>query len=187
MARFRALSTAAFCLAALTIAALAIGVALVRQLGMDAGAGSAGADARPLLVAAEAVKLASAACLVIAVRASGGGAARIAGWASALLLATSAAAALAALWSANAALGSWANPMALASLVATGLWALGLAFGGERRLPTWLGIVASLFAAAAIGAMLLPPVGLPAGLLGLAWWLSLGVAARRLAKQEPTP
>lgn len=187
MAQMRTLSSAAFALAALTVAALAIGVALVQQLGTDAGGGSAALAARPLLIAAEAVKLASAVYLALAVRAAGGGLAKLAGWSSALLLAASGATALAALWSANTSLGAAANPLALASLVATGLWALRLAFGGERRLPAWLTIVAATFASAAIGAAFVPPVGLLAGLLGLFWWTGLGIAARRLANPGPTP
>ena len=187
MPESRKLSTAAFVLAVLTVAALAIGAVLVRQLGADAAAGSAAAAARPLLITAEIVKLASAACLAVAVRAAGGGPVRMAGWGSALLLAASGAAALAAICNANAALGSWANPLAIASLIATALWALGLSFGGETRLPAWLRIVASLFAAAALGAAFVPPVGLLAGLLGLLWWFGLGISARRLAKPEATP
>ena len=144
--------TAAFGLAALTIAGLVIGAMITVRPSMA------------LLPAAEGVKLGSA-VLTWIVAAAGGRPllARLA----AVLMGLAALAGFGAIAAESHAIGALVTPLALASLVAVAAWGIGVARGAGSPLGTGL---AALLLITAIATWFLPPAGLLAALTGIAWW-----------------
>ena len=173
---------AAYALAALTLANLAIGVALAIPA---ANAGMLGAGhALPLLGALMAVKLLAACALAFCVRYMPLATDRpgtilvglTAGVASVLTLLMAGLAGIYAMLSGQSGLASLIGGLSLASLGLCGLWALSLlaaralVFGAATR------IAGLVFAACAILAALAPVIGLLAEFVGTLWWILLGRA-----------
>ena len=160
----------AWAMAGLTIAALAVGIAVS---GPD---GALAADApHGLLFVAEVIKLLSGGAVILLARTgSSGGALRLAGYAGGLLTIAAGLAGFAALaGTVEAAL--YVTPLALTGLALTAAWLVGEA----RALSSvMLAILASLLALFALAALAFPPAGLVAALLGLVCWSML---ARRYA------
>ena len=67
---------------------------------------------------------------------------------------------------------------------ATALWAAGTCAADWRRLrlPAWLRVVGTLFAAASLAAAVLPPFGLLAVPAAFVWWIGLGAALLRAGR-----
>lgn len=157
----------------LTLAALAVGVALA---GAD---GTVGPDANPhLLNLAEAIKLASGALmLALALKSPEVPSAwRTLGLVGGALTALAGVIALGAIAGENAALGGLVTPVALAGLAATAAWLAGQAAALRRRK---LVVLAGALGLTALLALAVPPAGFLAGLLALAAWAWLAAAYRR--------
>lgn len=185
--------------ALLTLIALVLGISIAARLGASSGmdVSNSGYEAlmsiRPLLIAAELLKLASALSLVVVARSlsqveAGHGWSRYAGYLGASFLFAAGLAGLAALSGtalSSAELGELVGPLGLVSAPLTGLWATSIQT--ERvglRLPKWLRIAAVTLLLLGLGAVVLPPIGMLFGLVSLAWWSGLGrhaLARSRLA------
>ncbi|MFY8209730.1 MAG: hypothetical protein ACOVOE_10440 [Caulobacter sp.] len=181
---------------AFSVTAFAVGVAIVGK------GGGGGADAivagAPLLLFSEGLKLSIGLCLAVQVSALSG---LIPGLTPRLVGSTSAVLMLAAgLIGAGAvlipdlrALGAYVNPVALASVAASGIWALicTLAALRARRFPLWLTIAGLLLPLPSLAALVWPAAGFGAFILGLLWNLGLAlILGRRRATadgQSPTP
>ena len=72
----------------------------------------------------------------------------------------------------SAELGRWTALSGSASAPFTGIWAATL-FGRRTEAPKWLRVIAFSLAAAGLGALLLPPIGMLFGLASIAWWFGL--------------
>ena len=81
----------------------------------------------------------------------------------------------------SAELGRWTALSGLASAPFTGIWAASL-LGRRADAPRWLRLTAISLAAAGLGALLLPPIGMLFGLASIAWWFGL---ARLLGRTQP--
>ena len=205
-------ATAAFAAALLSIAALAVGMSIVAASGGPGGATSFDPSQAqsprvlPLLLLAEIVKVAIAAVslvLVVATRQRLAAAPRLAAVATgagiagaALILASGTVGYHGAMQPVGAtpmlggdggtfalAVGAVATGLGLASLFASGGWALltgvaGLRTGSIGRLPAYAGIVHGV---AALVTFAFPPLALLVFAVGLVWLVSLGMALRRPA------
>ncbi|OYX05002.1 MAG: hypothetical protein B7Z12_04825 [Caulobacter vibrioides] len=180
----------------LSVAAFAVGVAIVGK------GGGAGADAivagAPLLLFSEGLKLAIGLCIAVQVNAlSGlipGLTPRLVGFFSAILMvAASLIGAGALLIPDLRALGVYVNPVALASVAASGIWALicTIAALKVRLFPFWLTVAGGLLPLPSLAALIWPTAGFSAFILGLLWNLGLAlILGRRRATadgQSPTP
>ena len=81
----------------------------------------------------------------------------------------------------SAELGRWTALSGLASAPFTGVWATAL-LSRRTEVPKWLRLTALSLAAAGLGALLLPPIGMLFGLASIAWWFGL---ARLLGRTPP--
>ena len=155
--------------------------------------GSAGADAitvgAPLLLTGEALKLLIGGSLAIQVsafaRVTGGWLPRLAGFSSALLMVAAGAMGVAAILDPRfRPLASFVNPVALGSVVASGLWSLTSILAGrkDRRMPLWMVVVGALLPLPGVAALFVPAAGLAAFVLGVLWNIGVGIA---LSKRQP--
>lgn len=175
---------AAYALAVLTLANLAIGVALAIPAANAGMLGVGAGHALPLLGTLMAVKLLAACALAFCVRYMPLATDRpgtilvglTAGVASVLTLLMAGMVGIYALLSGQGGLASLIGGLSLASLGLCGLWALSLlaaralAFGAATR------IAGLVFAGCAILAALAPVIGLLAEFVGTLWWILLGRA-----------
>lgn len=152
-------SRTAWLLCLLTVAGLLIGVTVLS------------APSLPALFAAEVVKLGSAwAMWRIAPLARPAWLLQVA----AALMALAGLIGLAAIYGESGQLGQAVTPLALVALFLTGLWGLQLARARELAYAAALAIAVSV---SAVATWFIPPAGLLAALIGLAWW---AVVARKL-------
>lgn len=181
---------------ALSVAAFGVGVAIVGK------GGGGGADAivagAPLLLFSEGLKLGIGLCIAVQVSAlSGlipGLTPRLVGSISAILMIAAGLIGLAALLFPDfRALGAYVNPVALASVAASGIWALicTIAARKARLFPTWLTIAGALLPLPSLAALIWPAAGFGAFIVGLLWnrGLALILGRRRDAAdgQSLTP
>lgn len=174
----------------LSVAAFAVGVAIVGK------GGGAGADAivagAPLLLFSEGLKLGIGFCIATQVGAlSGllpGIAPRLVGFASAILMVAAGLIGAGALLIPDLrALGVYVNPVALASVAASGIWALicTIAALKVRLFPTWLAIAGALLPLPSLVAVIWPAAGFGAFIVGLLWNLGLAlILGRRRATAD---
>lgn len=191
----RGAAPAALAVAVLAVAALASGVMLLQALGgqsgRDVGASASSAalaGAIPLLVVAELLKVATAICQFVVVRAARpvAGAWRTIlsalGYAGATLIAASG---ILGLWSvavADPSLGPLTSALGFAGLAFTGAWVIALVLKSGLGLSRWLTIAGLAFGAASLAAVVFAPVAMLAGLLSIVWWFGLW---RALAVRRP--
>lgn len=171
-----------------SIAAFIVGVVIVGR------GGTGGADAMvagaPLLLFGEGLKLAIGLCIAAQASALGrlipGLAPRLLGFASALFMVSAGLiGAGAVLVPALRGLAAAVNPMALASVAASGLWALTTTIGTlkARWFPLWLMIAGALLPLPSLAALVWPAAGLGAFAVGLVW--NLGLALILTGRQRP--
>lgn len=191
----RAASRASLAVALLTLAALLCGIAILGMVGGASGGDLAGAApeklraAFGLMVAAELLKLATAAATVFAIlgirarllgASPSAGLATGAGLTGALAIAASGFVGLAGLLQ----LDSAGRPAVLALMVpiagvvlaAGGLWFLLASLADGSR--AWLRVLGVVLGVVSIAAALFQPLGLAAALLAIPWWIG---QSRRLA------
>lgn len=179
------LSRAAYAQSALTLASLALGIALLLQT--NGPTSSSLGHALPLLALAQSLKLLSAIALGLCV--SGlplslerPGATLLGLTCGVAAVLTMAGAALAGTYAILAARPVLATPIAwlgFSSLALTGVWVLTILSTRALPLGRFTRIAGLLFAASAILALLVPMVGLLAAVTGIGWWAMLGWAATR--------
>jgi|GEM_PF-6891797 len=182
----RRAGSAAAAIALLSILMVAVGMLLVGMLGgttgRDLGGAAADSDfarAVPLILAAEVLKLATAAAQLVVVAAAARGepsrAPRLAllalGGAGALLVAASGLAGLLAVAAERH--SPLIADFGFAGMAATGLWALLLVGLELPRLRRWHSAAGILFGAASLAALAAPPAAFLSVLAGLAWWFGL--------------
>lgn len=188
---------ASFAMALLTVACMAIGVAIMTAMNVNSGMGVASASAetiraaRPLLIAAELMKIVTAAALFVAVRSTARrwDASRLTSGighaAAALLLGAGLLGVVAVLElsGSSAELGAAVGLLGLLSLPVTGAWAAMIASGAaaQVRAGRFLRIIGILLGIAGFATFAFPPIGLLFGLVSLLWWVSLGMVLRRPA------
>jgi hypothetical protein len=188
----RIAAAAAFTVGLGSVAALAVGFLLLSKLGGTSGrdlggaaAAGAFADAVPLLVAAEMLKLITAGAQLVAVRstAAHAEAARrtlvTAGYSGALLIAASGIFGLSAVATQSRDMASLISTPGFYGIAATGLWAILLVLQGGFEFRRWLAVAGVLFGAACLVALAVPPVAMLSGILGWAWWFGLAAHLRR--------
>ena len=175
---------AAYAMAALTLASLAVGVALTIP-GANAGPLAIGlGHAMPLLAALMAIKLLAACALAFCVRYMPLATDRpgtlliglTAGVASVLTLLMAGLAGVYAMLAGQGGLAPLIGGLSLASLGLCGLWALTLLSARALSFDPATRIVGLLFAGCAVLAAVAPVIGLLAELVGTCWWVLLGRA-----------
>jgi len=188
-------SVASFACAALTIASMGVGIAIMQAMGVSSGMDVARASpaalrsAQPLLVAAELLKLATGAALIVAVRATArrwrtSPVTAAVGWIAGLLVIAAGLLGLVALSDlavSSARTGLLVGLLGLLSLPATGIWAAMSAWGAGNRTSLALRILGLLLGVAGCVTLRFPPAGMLFGLTGLVWWMVLGLRLRRPA------
>ncbi len=161
-----------------SVSSFALGVVIIGN------GGGAGLDAivagAPLLLLSEGIKLCIGVCIAVQVNALYGLLPglfpRLVGFASAVLMAVAGLIGAGAILLPEAhAMGALVNPVALASVVAGGLWALSCAILALkiRLFPAWLTVVGMLLFLPSIAALFFPAAGLSVFMLGLFWNLGL--------------
>ena len=191
-------AAAAASVAVLSILSLAVGVLLMSMLGgtsgQDLGQGApdaAFARAVPVLGLAEVLKMLTAAAqlvVVAATAASASGAAQraamgVTGAAGAILIAASGIVGLYAIATSDATAGKTISDLGFFGIAATGLWLLLVVLFKALPLPVWLTAIALAVAATSLGALLVPPLVMLSGVLGLVWWFGLAAQLRRSARR----
>jgi hypothetical protein len=186
---------ASFACAALTIAAMATGIAIMRAMGISSGMEVARADletlrsSQLLLVAAELIKIATGAALSVVVRATGSKwrtATLVAwtGYAAAVLIGAAGIIGLVSVLDLDASsprIGMIVGVLGLLSLPATGIWAATIAMHSGSPAPKPLRITGLLLALSGSSALIYPPAGLAFGIVSLVWWILLGITLERQA------
>jgi hypothetical protein len=176
-----------------SVAALAVGFLLLSKLGGTSGrnlgggaAASAFANAVPLLILAETLKLVTAAAQLVVVHRTAPAPAGAAGWmlAAAGYLGAS-------LIAASGIFGFWAvathsqqmgvliSALGFYGIAATGVWALMLVLRGADELRRWHAAAGIAFAAACLAALAVPPAAMLSAAIGWAWWFGLAARLRR--------
>jgi len=184
--------------AILTVLAMITGIAILFRIGGASGVDVAAAEGSairsvvPLLFAAEALKLATAAAMLVSVIAVGR-TLSLPSWSTGAGLVAVAAVTCSALFGFEgvAAANGSVRPGAVALVpyagrilfVASGLWILSASRTAERAgvFPKWLFRVGLVLAAVSILSAIVPPLGLPTGLLAILWWTGLARSLRAQA------
>ena len=188
-------STSAYTVAALTIASLAVGIAIASQLSVGSGIDVAHADPskllsmRPLLLAAEGLKVLVGLGLLVAAY---GSSRLISHFTSAFLVGVGASVLLIAAGALGLCvilgLGSFVTGplpgrivawLGLLSLPLTGVWAA-LTLRSSEAAPKWLRLLAISLAIIGSASALLPALGMLFGVLSILFWLGLASVLRRL-------
>jgi hypothetical protein len=172
----------------LTIAAMLTGIMLMWTLGgasgRDLGAKASDvalAQAAPLLIVAEVLKIAIGVCQGALVRSTShlhkwAAAALLAGYAGAALIAASGLMGLYAVQAESRQMGAIASALAFGSVAATAVWVISLLSSAKPLLRPWHRTVGFAFAATSLLSVVIHPAALLAGALGLAWWFGLSRA-----------
>lgn len=168
-----------------TMAGLAVGILIIRQTGARDAALSGVSAARmvsatPLLISAELIKLIGAASFVVmslslwsGIRASRARIGKLAGFVTATLPFASAATGLIAIEVGDRAGAGYAAAFGLASLAASGAFALACISELEANRSVAVRLIGSAYAAGAIIAPVLPPLSHLAAVIGIVWWAGL--------------
>ena len=192
----RTAARAAFAVGLFSVASIASGVALLAMLGgtsgQDLGQGAAAeafARAVPVLIAAEALKLLSAAAQLLVVAATAHKTITPRAWVLAGLgsvgslgFAASGVFGLAAIAAARPEVPPIIAQAGFLGIAVTGGWALLTAWWRVAGIGGWLRIVGLLFGAGCLLALALPPLAILSGLVGLVWWFGLASHLRRLGR-----
>ena len=192
----RAGAPASYACAILTVAALAAGITIAVRLGAQSGVDVARADSaslsaiKPLLMAAEVLKIITGALIAVAVIAANNSirvsrAALPLGLAGAAFLIAAGVLGFLAVGQlgrpeGTPELGTWTALAGLVSAPLTGLWAALLLPLQSSPAPRWLRITALILAASGVLALLLAPVGMIFGVASIIWWTGLGRLFGRL-------
>ena len=179
----------AFLLGAFTIAAMLTGVFLISALGgssgRDLGANATGvalANAAPLLVLAELLKLVIGTCQAMLVRNAVSvqrkrrAAALLSGYVGAALITASGMVGIYAVIAQSRGIGAMASALAFGSAAATAAWVILFVSSATMRLRPWHRSVGFTFAGASLLSLLVAQAALVGGMLGLAWWFGLSKA-----------
>ncbi|QIK78747.1 hypothetical protein G7077_07405 [Sphingomonas piscis] len=192
--RQQAGALASFAAAALTIAGMGVGIGIMQAMSVASGMEVASASvealraARPLLIAAELLKIVTGIAIIVAVTASRrrwriSTLAAGLGYAAALLVMAAGVVglfAVLALATSSPRMGAIVGLLGLLSLPATGAWAA-LSTWGRPNAPRSLRMAAILLAISGVATLVFPPVGLLFGVASLLWWITLGLTLRRPA------
>jgi len=190
--RDRAGALASFVCAALTIAAIAVGIGIMQAMGVASGMEVARASpealrsAWPLLVSAELLKIATGLAVIIAVSATRrrwriSALAAGLGYLAAALVTGAGLVGLVAISNfslSSPRMGAVVGLLGLLSLPATGAWAW-LSTWHVTRASKGLRMAGILLAISGIATLIFPPMGLLFGIASLMWWMLLGLALRR--------
>jgi hypothetical protein len=155
----------------------ALGGSSGRDLGTNAS-GTAFANAALLLVAAELLKVALGACQAMQIRWAAQvqekwrAGSVLSGYAGAALITASGLLGIYAVFAESRGLGASASALAFASAGATAIWVIAFV-NSTNFLNPWHRIVGLIFAATSLLSVLIAPIAMLAGLLGLAWWFGL--------------
>ena len=178
-----------FLLGVLTIAAMLTGVLLIAALGGSSGrdlgaeaSGQAIANAAHLLVTAELLKVAVGTCQIMLVASAVNTQAKwrtgtsLPGYAGAALIGASGLTGIYAVFAESRGLGEWASALAFGSAGATAISVIAFTSSTRLGLKLWLRTISYTFAGASLLSLIIAPLAMIVGLLGIIWWLGLSRA-----------